>query len=136
DSLAVVAGGDCRYRRLKRTGLLDALGLHVFEELRPDLGLLDQLDNGLGLGLIDSASVSVVIIADHHDVEDVAGDITAKERLDELLIGLNPHDHLWQYVMPTDDVDPAALRDVELPLRTDTEKAGWPHSFQLNFGHC
>src|SRR6516164_1163586 len=81
DGLAVVARGNRRYRSLQRAGFVNALGLHVFEKLRPDLDLLDQLDNGLGLNLVDRASVSVVIIADHDDVEDVAGDITTKERI-------------------------------------------------------
>src|SRR5215469_8289483 len=81
DGLAIVAGGNRRRRRFQRTGLLDALGPHVFEKLRPDLGLLDQLDNCLGLDLIDRSSGSVVIIADNDDVEDVAGDIAAKERV-------------------------------------------------------
>jgi hypothetical protein len=40
---------------------------HVFQKPRPDLGL------------VDNASGSVVIIADHHNVEDVARDIAAKD---------------------------------------------------------
>src|SRR6516165_509227 len=79
DGLAIVAGGDRRYRRLQRASFVNALGPHVFEELRPDLGLLDQLENGLGLGLINRSSGSVVIIADNDDVEDIAGDIAAQE---------------------------------------------------------
>src|SRR5215472_14698114 len=38
------------------------------------------------------------------------------EGLDERLIGFDPHDQLWQHVMPAEDIDPAALRDVELAL--------------------
>src|SRR5215469_6299808 len=79
DGLAIVAGGDSRDRSLERTGFLDTLSPHVFEKLRPDLGLLDQLENGLGLGLVEGSSGSVVIVADNHDVEDVAGDIAAQE---------------------------------------------------------
>src|SRR5215831_2642984 len=79
DGLAIVAGGDRRHRRLQRTGLVDALGPHVFQELWSDLGLLDQIDNSLGLGLIDRSAGSVVTIADNHDVEDVAGDIAAQK---------------------------------------------------------
>src|SRR6516225_1156136 len=79
DGLAIVAGGDRRYRRLERAGFLDALGPHVFEKLWSYFGLLDQLDNDIGLGLVNGAAVSVVIITDNHDVEDVAGDIAAQE---------------------------------------------------------
>src|SRR6516225_4959979 len=81
DGLAVVERGNRRHRRFQRTGFLYTLGSHVFEKLRSYFGLLDQLDNGLGLRLVDRASVSVVIIADDDDVEDVAGDIAAKERI-------------------------------------------------------
>src|SRR5215472_5247355 len=77
DGLAIVAGGNRRYCSFQRTGFLDALGPHVFEKLRPDLGLLDQLENGLGLSFVECASDSVIIIADNHDVEDVAGDMPA-----------------------------------------------------------
>src|SRR5262249_20701400 len=35
---------------------------------------------------------------------------------DELLIRLNPYDKLWKDVMPEDDIDPAALGNVELTL--------------------
>ena len=79
NGFAIIPGGDRRDSGFERTGFLDALGSHVFEKLRPDLGLLDQLDNGLGLVLVDRAAVSVVIIADHDDIEDVAGDIAAQE---------------------------------------------------------
>src|SRR5271165_3364188 len=74
-------GGDRRYGSLERTSLLDALGLHVFQKLRPDFGLLDQIKNCLDLGLVDCASGSVVVIPDNHDVEDVAGDVAAEERI-------------------------------------------------------
>src|SRR5215831_7725514 len=45
------------------------------------------------------------------------------EGLDECLIGFDPHDQLWQHVVPADDIDPAALRDVELALQL------WPKAF-------
>src|SRR6516165_5375949 len=54
----------------------------------------------------------------HNPLDKVVEDLQlAVEGLDERLIGLNPHDQLWQHVMPADDVDPAALRDVELALQ-------------------
>src|SRR6516162_1316267 len=43
------------------------------------------------------------------------------EDFDELLIGFDPLDQLRQNVMPTDDIDPAALRDVELTLQLRSE---------------
>ena len=52
------------------------------------------------------------------EVEDLQ---LAVEGVDELLIGLNPHDNLWQHVMPTDDIDPAALGNVELTLQLRPE---------------
>ena len=79
DRFAIITGCNCRDRSLEGTGFLDALGLHVFEKLRSYLGFLDQLDNSLGLRLVDRAAISVVIIADHYDVEDVAGDIAAQD---------------------------------------------------------
>src|SRR6516165_10607280 len=41
----------------------------------------------------------------------------AVERPNELFIRLNSHDNLWKHVMPADDIDPAALRNVELTLK-------------------
>src|SRR5215472_4749667 len=58
----------------------------------------------------------------HDPLDKVVEDLQlVVEGLDELLIGLNPHDQLWQHVMPADDVDPAALRDVELALQLRPE---------------
>src|SRR5215467_4956377 len=58
----------------------------------------------------------------HDALDKVVEDLQlAVERLDERLIRLNPHDQLWQHVMPADDVDPAALRDVELTLQLRPE---------------
>src|SRR6516165_1236778 len=58
----------------------------------------------------------------HYALDKVVEDLQlAVERLDERLIGLNPHDQLWQHVMPADDIDPAALRDVELALQLRPE---------------
>ena len=48
------------------------------------------------------------------EVEDLQ---LAVKRRDEALIWLNPHDNLWKYVMPADDIDPAALGNVELTLQ-------------------
>ena len=45
----------------------------------------------------------------------------AVEGLDELLIGLNPHDELWKHVMPAYDIDPASLGNVELTLQLRPE---------------
>ena len=45
----------------------------------------------------------------------------AVERVDELLIRLNPHNQLWQHVVPAEDVDPTALRDIELALQLRPE---------------
>jgi hypothetical protein len=45
----------------------------------------------------------------------------AVERLDEGLIRLYPQDKLWQHVVPANDVDPTALRDIELALQLRPE---------------
>jgi hypothetical protein len=60
-----------------------------------------------------------------HDVrnKEVEDPQLAVERRDEPLIGLNPHDNLWKHVMPADDIDPAALGNVELTLQL------WPKAF-------
>src|SRR5215472_11731900 len=81
NGLAIIAGGDRRDGRLERTRFLDTLGLHVFEELGPGFGLFDQSKDCLRLGLVDGAAGSIVIIADDHDIEDVAGDVVAQERV-------------------------------------------------------
>src|SRR5215831_2864007 len=53
----------------------------------------------------------------HDPLDKVVEDLQlAVERLDERLIRFDPHDQLWQHVMPAEDIDPAALRDVELAL--------------------
>ena len=52
------------------------------------------------------------------EVEDLQ---LAVEGVDELLIGLNPHDDLWKHVMPANDIDPVALRNVELTLQLRPE---------------
>src|SRR5215471_1869576 len=58
----------------------------------------------------------------HDPLDKVVEDLQlAVEGLDERLIRLNPHDQLWQHVMPADDIDPAALRDVELALQLRLE---------------
>src|SRR6516162_5459178 len=58
----------------------------------------------------------------HDPIDKVVEDLQlAVERLDERLIRLDPHDQLWQHVMPADDIDPAALRDVELALQLGPE---------------
>jgi hypothetical protein len=80
-ALQIVPGGDRRDRGFERTGLLDALSPHVFQKLRPDLCLFYQVKKYVGLGLVYGASDSVVIVADDHDVEDVAGDIAAQVRI-------------------------------------------------------
>src|ERR1700758_2497984 len=79
DGLAIVASCNRPDRSLERTDLLDAPGPHVFQKLRPDFCLFDQIENCLGLSLVDRASGSVVIIPDDDDVEDVAGDIPAAQ---------------------------------------------------------
>jgi hypothetical protein len=45
----------------------------------------------------------------------------AVEGLDECLIRLHPPDKLWQHVVPANDVDPAALRNIELTLQLRPE---------------
>src|SRR5262249_37580635 len=66
----------------------------------------------------------------HDALDKVVEDLqVAIEGLDERLIGLNPHDQLWQHVMPADDIDPAALRDVELTLQL------WPEAFMDGSGN-
>src|SRR5499427_824918 len=58
----------------------------------------------------------------HDPLDKVVEDLQlVVESLDELLIRLDPHDQLWQHVMPADDIDPAALRDVELALQLRPE---------------
>src|SRR6516162_10689142 len=81
DRFAIVPGCNCRDGSLERTGFLDALRLHVFQKLRPGFDLFDQIENCLSLGLVDGSSDAVVIIPDHDDIEDVAGDVAAEERI-------------------------------------------------------
>src|ERR1700719_1670068 len=81
NGLAIVPGGDRRYRAFERTGFLDALRPHVFQKLRPDLCPFDQIKKRAGLSLVYWASFSVVIVADDHDIEDIAGDIAAEVRI-------------------------------------------------------
>src|SRR5215831_9805431 len=81
DGLAILAGGDRRDGRLERTRFRDALRFHVFQKLRPGFALLDQLENCLGLSLVDRSAGSVVVIPDRDDVEDVAGDVAAEKRV-------------------------------------------------------
>jgi hypothetical protein len=63
DGFLVIPGGNRRDRRLERTGFLDALSFHVFEKLRPDFCLFDEVENGLRFGLIDCSAGSVIVIA-------------------------------------------------------------------------
>src|SRR5215831_6202679 len=79
DRFAIVPGRNRRDSGCERTGFLDAPGLHVFEKLWPGFRSFDQIENGLGLGLVNGPSVSIVIIPDDYDVEDVAGDIAAQK---------------------------------------------------------
>src|SRR6516164_7230341 len=81
DGLAIVAGSNRCHGSLQRTGFRDARDLHVFQKLRPDFRLLDELKNPLGLSFVDRSSRSIVIIPDDHDVENVAGDVPAKVRV-------------------------------------------------------
>ena len=81
DGLAIVPGGDRRDRGFERTGFLDALRPHVFQKLRPDFCLFDQIEKRGGLSLVDCASVPVVIVADDQHVEYIAGDIAAQVRI-------------------------------------------------------
>src|SRR5271169_5444023 len=81
NGLAIVPGCNRRYSSLERTGFRDALGLHVFQKLRSDFCLFDQINNSFSLELVYRPAGSVVIIPDNHDVEDVAGDVAAKERV-------------------------------------------------------
>src|SRR5689334_11490383 len=81
DGLAIVPGGDRRDRRFERTGFLDALRPHVFQKLRPDFCLFDQIEKRVGLSLVYYASVSVVIVANDDDIEDIAGDVAAQVRI-------------------------------------------------------
>ena len=45
----------------------------------PNFRLFDELENGLRLRLIDRSAVSIVVIADYDNVEDIAEDIAAEE---------------------------------------------------------
>src|SRR5215467_5148345 len=92
DGLAIVAGSNRCDSCIERTCCLDAPGLHVFEKFGPDFRLSDQIENCLCLDLVYCASVSVVIVPDDHDVEDVAGDISAQEGIgaaDRLHVGFS-----------------------------------------------
>src|ERR1700719_368404 len=124
DGLAVVASCNRSCRSLERAGLLDALGSHVLQKLGPDFCSLHQIKNGLGLGLVEGSSGSVVIIADNHDVEDIAGDIAAKKRIGApdclhtrlTTVGVERGRHkgvfimaAWQMLQTATDQDPAAL---------------------------
>src|SRR6516225_11282519 len=54
----------------------------------------------------------------HHALDEVVKDLQlAVEGFDELLIWFDPHDNLWKHVMPAQDIDPAALGNVELTLQ-------------------
>src|SRR6267154_20261 len=79
--LAIISGCDRRYRGFERTSFLDASGSHVFEKLRSDFGLFNEIENGVSLGLVDCSLVSVVIIPDNDDIEDIAGDVAAEVRI-------------------------------------------------------
>src|SRR6202022_4252339 len=81
NGLAIVPGCNRRNSSLERTGFLDTMGLHVFQKLRPDFCFFDQIKDYLSLGLVYCPSGSIVIIPDNHDVEDVAGDVAAEERI-------------------------------------------------------
>src|ERR1700746_195450 len=81
NGLAIIPGCDRRYRGFERTGFLEAPSLHVFQKLRPDFGFFDQLENCLGLAVVYRSSSAVVIILGNHNVEDVAGDVSAEERI-------------------------------------------------------
>src|SRR5271156_3451280 len=63
NGLAIVAGSDRRDRGFERTGFLDAPRPHVFQKLRPDFGLFDQIKKRDSLRLVYSAAVSVVSVA-------------------------------------------------------------------------
>src|SRR5215471_17502423 len=52
-----------------------------FRNFWPDPCLLDQLENCLGLGLVDRPADAIVIIPDDDNVEDVAQDIAAQKRI-------------------------------------------------------
>src|SRR6516225_9038977 len=75
DGLAIVAGRDRRNGRLERTGFLNAPCLHVFEKLGSDFGLFNESKNCPALRFVYCSAVSVVIIPDHHDIADVAGNV-------------------------------------------------------------
>src|SRR6516165_8739280 len=60
--LAIVPSCNRRYSSFERTGVLDALGLHVFEKLRTAFCFFEKIKNCLGLGLVDCSSGAVVII--------------------------------------------------------------------------
>src|SRR5262245_53729805 len=81
NGLAIVPDGNRRNSGLERTGFLDALGLHVFQKLRPDFCFFEQIENHLGLSFVYRVSGSVVIIPANHDVEDVADDVAAEKRI-------------------------------------------------------
>src|SRR5437868_7001288 len=81
NGLAIIPGCNRRYRGFERTGFLDALGSHVFQKLWADFRLFDEIKNSGGLVLVYCSCVSVVIIPDNDDVEDIAGDVAAEVRI-------------------------------------------------------
>src|SRR6516164_7584339 len=81
DRLAIVPGGNRRYRRFERAGFRNAPSLHVLQKLRPRFRPFYEIKNRPGLGFIDCSSGSVVIIPDNHDIEDVAHNVAAEERI-------------------------------------------------------
>ena len=52
-----------------------------FKNFGPTFALLDQVKNYLGLVLVYCSHSSVVIISDDYNVEDIAGDVAAQERI-------------------------------------------------------
>src|SRR6516225_1210906 len=81
NGFAIIPGGDRRDSGRERAGFRGALGLHVFEKLRPRLCPIHEIENCPRLGLVERSPGSIVIIANDDNVEDVAGDVAAKERI-------------------------------------------------------
>ena len=52
-----------------------------FRNFGPTFAFFDQFKKRSGLRLVYGAAVSVVIVADDHDVEDIASDIAAQVRI-------------------------------------------------------
>ena len=63
----------------------------------------------------------------HDALDKVVEDLEfAVERFDKFFVWLNPHDNLREFIVPTQDIDPASLGDVKLILQLGPEASPTP----------